>query len=153
MTAQPLDRNHLDSAIFELLDLPLEGDCQAALSYYHLGLERSWVAMERVIGPLGALAVLQYSLRSTSALHPPISSITASERGLNLAALTPPPTPEARLQMCRGLRELLSSALRTLSELTGDMVVGPLLEEMRQHRPKIVHKGPSRRVEDSDPES
>lgn len=135
MTTQLPDQDHLDSTISELLDLPLEGDCQEALSYYHLGLERSWVAMERLIGPLGALAVVQYSLRTTSRLYPQISSITASERGLNLATLEPPPSPDARLQMCRGLKELFSSVLRTLSELTGDVMVGPLVAEMRGHRP------------------
>jgi hypothetical protein len=153
LTAQLPDRDRLDTTIFELLDLPLEGDCQEALSYYLLGLERSWVAMERLIGPLGALAVVQYSLRSTSRSYPQISSITANERGLNLATLEPPPSPEARLQMCMGLKELFSIILRTLSELTGDVLVGPLIAEVRDYRPKGGHARPNRRAEHSDTES
>ena len=142
MATQLPDRDRLDNTISELLDLPLEGDCQEALSYYHLGLERSWVAMERLIGPLGALAVFQYSLRSTSRSYPQVSSIVASESGLNLATLEPPPSPEARLQACSGLKELFSSVLRTLSELTGDVLVGPLVAEMHELRPEMGVQAP-----------
>jgi hypothetical protein len=142
LSAQLPDQDRLERAIFELLDLPMEGDCQEALDYYRLCLERSWVAMERLIGSLGALAVVQYSLKSTSRSHPQISSITASDRGLNLTALDPQSSAEARIQMCRGLKELFSSVLHTLTELTGDVLVGPLVAEMRERRPKVGVQSP-----------
>lgn len=105
---------------------------EQVLEAYRYALACTWERMEAVVGTLGARAILEHAVKIASTRYPAVALVTVGDYGPDLVKL------EAELasnpvQLCRCLRELYLATFLTLQKLTGQVVVGPLLDEIR-HR-------------------
>lgn len=120
-------------AIDTILGLGPE-DCgqEDVLDSYRLLLHRTWERMVLLVGPLGARAVMQHAVKVASGRHPAIAAVAVAEDGPDLSKLEKSASPEQSEVHCRGVRDLCVATFQTLTELTGDVVVGPLLRKMEE---------------------
>lgn len=132
MAGSPGDLEALKQTVYDTLD-SLSGACNSSLGKpYRLALRRSWEMMEMLVGTGGAVAVVRYAVKVASRQRPEVALVSVDEAGVNLDPLEQKLSGGRPGENCACLRELCLAVLLTLAELTGDVMVGPLLKEIRE---------------------
>ncbi|GEM_PF-5037265 len=127
----PSDQPHSD-ALEQALEACREMDAGMVASQqveaYRQLLLRSWQSMTQVMGIPGARAVAEHALRQATRQRPDAGMVAIGADGFDLSELERnPPDPQVH---CNILRRLTLAVFQILTELTGDVLVDPLLREM-----------------------
>ena len=106
-------------------------DPRVAIDFYSFTLEQTWAHMSRIVGNLGARAIVEHSARGAARRFPELSQIVVTEEGVNLAPLIVADNglDSERVHHC--LEQLCLAVFQVLADLTGDVILGPLLESLK----------------------
>lgn len=129
----PPDRTALRAALqVAVKSAQADGDPHRAIDFYRFALGLSWTHMSRVVGTLGARTIADHAARVASRKCADLKLVDVSDRGLDFTSfLSPDVNPDpVNQQAC--MEELCLSVFGILGELTGDVILGPLLEKLKE---------------------
>lgn len=129
--AVPSEPEALRQAIVGALGLSGDGCVDAgAAEGYRYAVRMAWVRMERVVGRMGASAIIEHAGKAAARRRPRVALVTVGEEGPDLSPLEDVDPTSA----CESLEELCVATFRTLVELTGDVVSSQVLDDLRAWR-------------------
>ncbi len=109
-------------------------DPQSAVDFYGSAAQQAWLHMSRILGPLGARVIAEHGARSASRCLPEVARIAVTDGGVDISLLASPGSglDQERIGLC--LEEFCVSVFQVLGELTGDVILKPLLEGLVSER-------------------
>ena len=134
LAAQPRDPESLKQAFFAALGATPDTCDERVVDSYRTLLRRTWERMAAVVGREGAHAIVSYAIKVASRRHSETALVTVAADGPDISRLEALLVRDRRQELCRCLEALYLAIFQTLADLTGEVVVGPLLDELKQRR-------------------
>lgn len=136
MVSTPREPASLGQSIRDAFDSAIGNrDTQYAIDSYRWALFRSWDRMEMVVGRGGAAAVIGHAAGRVARGCPEAALVQVGEDGIDLSRLEARMLEENPEGYRECLAELCAAVLETLGELTGDVLLAPLLAEIQGRQP------------------
>ncbi len=132
MASPPGGLESLKQTVYETLDILSERCGNSLGHHYRLALRSSWERMEMVVGTGGAVAIVRHAVKVASRQRPEIALVTVGDAGPDLSPMEQKISQAGPEDSCACLRELCLAVFLTLAELTGDVLLSPLLKELRE---------------------
>ncbi len=135
MTDLPSGPEELRELLRGLLGTKADGcDRNPKPDAYLFTLSRCWDRMEMLVGPMGARAILDHSISLAAKQHPWVTRLAVEDASPGPPGLGMDRSLADQQELCSGLEQLCVKLLQTLVELTGNVVVGPVLAELGQRQ-------------------
>ncbi len=113
-------------------------DPQHAVDFYRSALTLSWTHMSRVVGVMGAKTIVDYGTRVASRKFSELKLVGVSDEGMDFAALLSSDSGADPGNRAACMEELCLTVFETLRELTGDVIVAPILERLKEQQTGLV---------------
>lgn len=107
------------------------GNPRAAIDFYRCVVQQTWTHTSAIVGTMGARAVVEHSARSVSRQFPDASRIVVTEEGVDLSELLASENGADPDHVRECLEELCMATFQVLADLTGDVILGPLLVSLK----------------------
>lgn len=134
METPPRDTEALRESLDAALGLTSpQSNHEHLLRSYETALAKCWARMDRTVGQVAAKAIVDHSIKKAARQRASVSLASARDGGVDLSALW------ARLkddpnEAASAARDLCVMVYEVLAELTGHVLVSPLLAELAEDR-------------------